>query len=357
MKIKKILAKKVFIPLKEPFKYALSTINELEYVYVYISAGDYTGIGEASPAKDVTGETQNSVMKVIETMKPFLINKSIETKDDIKKIMEEIDLQIIGNQAAKSGIDMALFDLLGKIENLPIYKILSGKNIKSVKLQKTFGFFDENNLENNVKDSIKTANHLKAEIIKYKVGYNEKYDLSLIKLARRYNPKIKIILDVNQGWKNFGTADLIFKKIKKYNILWIEQPLPASDYNGSAMLRKKYKIPIIIDEGMKSLSDCQKIKSEKSADLVNIKISKVGGFLKAKEIIDFCEKNKIKYMLGDMVHSDVATAANLHLATLGNFVSYDIDNSRVKNENIRGLEKNGLVYEIPQSAGLGVSII
>ena len=356
MSLEKIETKKNFIPLKKPFKYALASMTELPYVLVTVTENNIIGIGESSPAPDVTGETQESVINIINFIKPLIIGKPVENKKDIENILKILDAYVSNNQAAKSGLEMALFDLLGKKKNLPVYKILNGKNKKEIKLQKTFGFLNENNLENEVKESIAEAKSLGAEIIKYKVGLNKKYDLDLVKFIRKYNPKIKIVLDVNQGWKNFKKASPMFSALKKYNISWIEQPVLAYDYEGSAALRKKYKIPVMIDEGLKTISDCKLIKIKKAANLVNIKITKVGGFLKAKEIIDFCDKNKIKYMLGDMVHSNIATAANLHLATLGNFVSYDIDNSRVKEDVASGLQKNNLIYKIPQDPGLGVSI-
>jgi len=356
MALDNIEAKKIFVPLKEPFKYALDTLSELPYVLITINSGDFVGIGEASPATDITGETQESVISIINFIKPLIREKSVENINDIKEILEVFDTYVVNNQAARSGIEMALFDLLGKKINKPVYKILGGKSKKIIKIQKTFGFFDEDNLENEVKRSIEEAKNLGAEIIKYKVGFNKEYDLALVKFARKYSPKIKIVLDVNQGWKNLKQASQMFSILKKYNISWIEQPVLAHDYENSFLLMKKYKIPIMIDEGMKSIEDCELIKFKKAANMINIKITKVGGFLRAKEIISFCEKNKIEYMLGDMIHTNIGMAANLHLATMGNFVSFDIDNTRVKNDITEGITNNGLEYQVPQGAGLGIKL-
>jgi len=204
MSLEKIETKKNFIPLKKPFKYALASMTELPYVLVTVTENNIIGIGESSPAPDVTGETQESVINIINFIKPLIIGKPVENKKDIENILKILDAYVSNNQAAKSGLEMALFDLLGKKKNLPVYKILNGKNKKKIKLQKTFGFLNENNLENEVKESIAEAKSLGAEIIKYKVGLNKKYDLDLVKFIRKYNPKIKVVVkeSVNKDDQN-----------------------------------------------------------------------------------------------------------------------------------------------------------
>lgn len=357
MKIESIKAEKIFIPLKGSFDYALASMSELPYVLVMVKSESYTGVGEAACAIDVTGEDQESVLDTIEKISSLVIGKEITSMEDIKEIFDNINFKISANQAAKSGLEMALFDVLGKEKGLPVYKILGGEDKGFVKSQKTFGFLKEENLEQEVIDSLNLAKDLGSEIIKYKVGLSDNYDLSLIELIRKHNQNVRIVIDVNQGWKTLEKAREMFSKLEKYNLDWIEQPLLADDYDGSAVLKKEFKTPVMIDEGLKSVEDCKLIKEKEAADLINIKISKVGGFLSAKKIIDFCEQNDIKYMLGDMIHSNIGLAANLHLSTLGNFVSYDIDNSRVKDVLAFGIKKKDLIYEIPQSPGLGIELV
>jgi L-Ala-D/L-Glu epimerase len=356
MPINEIKVKKINIPLKGTFKYFLSTLDKLPYVLVTVQEGDLVGIGEAAAAADITGETQESVISIINLVRPFLLGRRLESKQDIEEMFTLINSQVVANQAAKAGLEMALLDLLGKKKGLPVYKLLGGINLGSLQVQKTFGFFNENNLEKEVKDSIDLAKKLGAKMIKYKAGLNNYYDLEVVKIARAYDGKIPITLDVNQGWVDYRHARPMFKALKPYHLSWIEQPVFSTDYDGLAALRKEFKIPVMIDEGVKTISDCELIRFKHAADLLNIKLTKVGGFLPAQKIIAFCKKNKIRYILGDMVHSNIGMAANLHLAALGDFISYDIDNGRIKRDVAVGIIRDGLTYEIPQKPGLGIEL-
>lgn len=356
MKITNISFKESNLKLIEPFSYFTATLDYLPYVEVKIKSNEgIIGLGEASLAWDVTGETQEGSYGLLKYIKPLLNNHPIDCIQDIKRIMDNIDINIYKNSGLKSGIEFALLDLLGKKEKKPVYKILGGKKIKNVVAQKVFSYKEKHSQD--LKENIQKALREGAKIIKFKTGDKLDSDLIIIKEVVNWFPNIKIVLDVNQGWKDFETAMPIIKKIETYktNICWIEQPIFSSDYIGLSKLTKKSKIPIMADESCHDLLDLKNLHINKSVKLVNIKLAKCGGILKAIEMVKYCEANNIIYMLGDMINSQLGTSANLHMATLGNFISYDLTSeSRLVNSLYSGLKIKGQLFYIPDELGLGI---
>ncbi|NQU77254.1 hypothetical protein HQ544_01000 [Candidatus Falkowbacteria bacterium] len=354
MLITDVIVKKLDIELTQPFSYYKACLNCLPYVLVVIKTNkELEGFGEGALAWDITGETQAGALEIMEIIKPKLIKKSVVNLEDVKNIMQEINENVYANSALKAGIEMALLDLLGKLKFLPVYKLFGEHKKKYVISQKTFSYKEEEKgqLEKNIKQALGEG----VELFKFKIGLGKDKDIKLVKKIHDINPKIKIGLDVNQGFESAELAISIIKELREFNILWIEQPLYYQDYDGLAKIRKKTNIPIMADESCHNLLDLENLYNRDSLDLVNIKLAKCGGIFEALKMIGFCDKYNIGYMLGDMVHSALGTAANLQLAGLGRFISYDLTlPGRVKNDMFTGLNFSGYKAFIPQGAGLGI---
>ncbi len=358
MKIKSITFKEFNLKLSEPFSYYTATLECLPYEIITIKTdNEIFGFGEAALAWDVTGETQEGALGLFKYIKPLLINHKLNSIEDIKEMMKNIDLNVHENSALKSGIEFALLDVLGKFKNKPVYKLLGGKEKEFVVAQRVFPYKEKHSDDLQQKITLSLQNG--AEIIKFKAGENSEIDYQIIEKVVNFFPTIKLVLDVNQGWKNFLNAWPIIKKLEKFkkNILWIEQPIFSSDYEGLAELSKKSEILIMADESCHNLLDLKNLYLNKSVKLINIKLAKCGGILPAMEMVKFCEEKDIKYMLGDMINSPLGTAANLQMATLGNFISYDLTlNNKIESDPTSGLKIDGYKFYIPQTSGIGVSL-
>ena len=355
MTIHDIKAKKFNIPLADSFSYHTLTLTKLEYVLVEIlSLKKQSGIGEAALAWDVTGETQDGSIAVVALICDIVRNSRVETVKDIEKIMGHIDNNLFGNTATKCAIESALFDLLGKQRKKPIYKLLNGKDKQWISFHKTFSFEESQN-DLNKQMAFLVAQGVK--LFKFKVGANEDKEAHMILSVRKNFPFVDIVLDANQTWDDYRDALFFLRQIRKARILWIEQPLKVHDYMGMQLMRRKINVKIMADESCHNLFDLEVLKKYNAVDLINIKLAKCGGLLAARKMIVFCEKHKIKYMLGDMIHSSVGTAYNLHAATLGNFITHDLTSpQRLKKDKAHGLVFNGFDVCIPEEHGLGVSL-
>lgn len=355
MKILKIEGQKLDIKLSFPFSYSTLTLHYLPYLLITIETDQkIKGFGEVALAWDITGETQKGAFQILELIKPFLLKKPINSLKDVKKIMHQINKNIFGNSALKAGIEMALLDLVGKFKRKPVYQLLKGRKKKYIFIQKILSFEEQNS--GKLEKIIKRALEQKVRFFKFKVGKESKIEKLIEKILKIF-PNLQIILDANQAWEEAKMAISIIKKLEKFkNILWIEQPIFWKDYQGLAEIRRKTKIPIMVDESCHNLLDLENLYFRKALDLVNIKLAKAGGIFEALKMIEFCEKHNIKYILGDMLHSSLGTAANLHFATLGNFLSYELTlPTRIKKDPFEGLKFEGFKAYIPQVPGLGVS--
>ncbi|MEW5759222.1 MAG: dipeptide epimerase [Candidatus Thermoplasmatota archaeon] len=315
MRIIDIVSYPINIPLKKPFVIASGSTKSYSGVLIEIITNErIRGIGESAPTK-ITNEDQKSVIEDIEKAKKRLIGKEPR---EIEKLLYE--LPKIG-KSAKAGIDIALHDILGKSCKLPLKYIFGGYRDK-IETSVTIGICS---LENTLKEA-KRLIDIGVKIIKLKIGISPKEDLEKVKEIRNcigYEPKLR--LDANQGY-SVAKAIETLKKMEGYDIEFVEQPVNLRNIRGMREVRKKVDIPIMADESMHNIDDLMKIISYDAAELLNIKLMKVGGLRTAMKISNIAEANGIKCMLGCMIETKVGITAATHLACgLKNIEYADLD--------------------------------
>ena len=216
MKITDIKFEKVKIKLKKPFVVALGTIEYCETVIVKVTTDEgYYGFGESAPFSPVTGETLDTVLLTLSNFKNLLIG---ENPLNIERIHHIMDRFIIGNTAAKAGIDIALYDIKGKVMNQPLYRVLGGFDNK-VQTDMTIGIGTPEEMAQDAKDKVEKG----FRILKIKVGINHQNDMEAIKKIREtVGNNIRIRMDANQGW-NVNDAIRMSRFFEKYGVEAIEQ--------------------------------------------------------------------------------------------------------------------------------------
>lgn len=355
MLIKDLNAEKYTLKLREPFSYHTLTLNRLLYVLVRTTTDTgLVGIGEAALAWDVTGETQAGALAAIKLIGPLIIGSHLRRVDDVSKMMGCVNSYLAGNTGLKAAVESALFDVLGQAEGKPIFELLGGKKKPFVLLQKTFSFEE---MRNDLENVIRKAQKQGVKIFKFKVGGDISAEVGILRTINTLFPDIDMVLDANQTWNSPASVLDFLQALSPVKIKWLEQPLHAQDYDGLAMLRHQTNVPIMADESCHTLWHLKILYEKQAIDLVNIKLSKCGGLLEAKRMITYCEKHDLKYMLGDMIQSDVGTAYNLHAACLGNFISYDLTlSSRLRSAKVSALSWGKYTVEVPIKPGLGVTL-
>lgn len=309
IKITNIQWKAFLLPLKEPLTVAFGTIYHSENILLEVSTdAGITGYGEAAPLAFVTGETASTVKIALKMFKFVLLGEDPLNLENIHKKMNSV---MYGNNSAKCAIDLALHDIWGKSERLPVYKLLGGQK-PNVQNDITIGIDEPSAMA-------KMASHFTHEmgfsILKIKVGGNLEKDVAALRLITKTVPKgTRLRVDANQGY-TLQTAKNAIEAFAELNIEAIEQPLPYWDFAGTAKLHQwaNGKILIMLDESIHSVHDAERVTQEESADILNIKLMKCGGLYPATLIAKEAENAGIICMVGCMIETRLASSAGLSL--------------------------------------------
>lgn len=324
------------LELKHPFNISNNSRTTTPAVLVEMEYEGMIGYGEAS-LPPYLKETQKSVQSFLAQI-DF---SSFDDKTDLNAILSGIDNLFPGNNAAKASIDIALHDLVGKIKQLPVYKMYEIPK-REVLTSYTIGIASTEMLILKLKEAENFS------YIKAKLGTSD--DRKIINTIRTETDK-PIYADINQGWKNREEALELTLSLYENNVLLIEQPFRKSNYKDTAWLTARSPIPIIADEAVQRLSDLDKIKDAYSG--INIKLMKCTGISEAYKMIIRARQLNLKVMLGCMTETSCAISAAAHLSSLADWVDLD-GNMLINNDKFDGVKAtNGKI--IPNDLpGLGI---
>jgi len=351
MGIRSIDVHPVVLRYREPFRIALGTEVESQNVVVRIHTdSEVVGIGEASPFEVVTHETPQTVMQTLDKIAPTLIGMDPLM---IEQIVETMDQAVTENPSAKAAIDMALHDILGKIAGKPLFKLIGGFR-KDVLTDITLGIKEPKEMAEEGVKAVKKG----FKALKVKVGVDPKEDFERIKGIREaVGSDIAIRIDANQGWTTHQAIEIL-KKLEPFNVEIAEQPVKADDIRGLAEVRRNSSVPVMADESVHTPNDALRVVNEEAVDLINIKLMKSGGILKAKKIAAIAESANVSCMIGCMSESAIGIAAGVHLAAAIKNIQYaDLDSDIILQDKLvlKGGAKLRASRRVPlQKPGLGI---
>lgn len=344
---------KLNIPYKEPFVISLGVIPSATNVVVKINTNTgLTGVGECAPFVFIVGETQETVFELAKQIGKLLKGKNPFAIEDR---LAEIDRAVKGNPTMKSAFDMALYDLLAKKADLPLYKILGGDNKREVYTDMTISIGTP---EKMAKDALSFKND-GFPAIKLKLGTTTEEDVARVKAIREaVGMDYPIRIDANQGWDPV-TAIKTLNALNKYNIEHCEEPIPHWNNKELVRVRENSPISIMADESVFDHHDAFRLASMGACDYFNIKFSKSGGINNALKIIAVAESAGIKCQVGCMSESRYALTALMHVVLARkSIVHYDIDSSLMLAEDpvVGGIEYKGSgKWELDDKPGIGAA--
>lgn len=353
MKITKINTKNVELKLIKPFITAALTRTKQPTILVKVETDEgIFGIGESVATRHIIGETTDSVLASLKELEKELIGIDPLNIELIHSIM---DKHLVYNSGAKAGIDIALYDIKGKVMNAPLYKVLGGFR-NTLETDITISI---DNIDNMVSSAIENVKNGFKEL-KIKIGLNPKKDIKSIKCIREaLGDNVSLKADANQGY-SITDAIKVLNEILKYNVILTEQPVPYWDINGMREIKRKTNMPIVADESVHNHYDAMKYIKQNACDMVNIKLMKSSGIFKAEKINAVCEASNIRCMVGCMVESRVAIASAAHFAaSKKNIIETDLDSFLLTEELpfVSGgfTNKNGKITLL-ERCGLGIEV-
>jgi len=239
-------------------------------------------------------------------------------------------------------LDMAGWDIFGKIKRKPLYELWGLDTDKSPVTDYTIGIDSIEKMLNKIKEK-------PWPIYKIKAGVEN--DIEIISALRK-ETSASFRVDANAGW----TLEQALEKIpvlKNLDVEFIEQPLAKEDWEGMKILYQQSPLPLIADESCVAEDDVEKCKNYFHG--INIKLTKCSGITPARRMIAKARELNMKVMIGCMNESSVGTAAIAQLAPLLDYV--DMDGPLLLKEDIAAsvIFDHGKI-NYPQVNGLGVTI-
>ncbi len=334
------------LSLATPYTIAYETISRVTNVFVSLKTDiGLVGLGCAAPDKEIMGDTPESVLKSLQWCQEQLIGKSA-SPNLLKQLAPTV------SSSALAAVDMALWDLKAKEENLPLCQLWSCDR-DSIETSITIGILP---LEETIVAAQKAVKE-GFQLLKLKGGLNVKKDMERVfRVREAVGSKIKLLFDGNQGYDE-ESALRFSKETEEARVEFIEQPTDKSDIRLLGRVSRKSSLPIMADESLLTVEDAILLANEKLS-LFNIKLQKVGGLTRAEEICDIAKASNIQCMVGCMDESALSISAALHFALANKNVTYaDLDGhlDLVTDPASKAvILKNGRLYPSP-SPGLGMS--
>jgi len=226
---------------------------------------------------------------------------------ELAKVNEVMDRNLLGHNYVKSAIDMACWDILGKAADMPVCQLLGGRFGEAVDLYRAISQDTPERMAARVAEYRAEGYHK----FQLKVGGAVEDDIARIKAVSAKLDKGDILVaDANTGWKLHEAARVV-DAVRDIDV-YIEQP--CRSYEECVSIRRRTARPFILDENIDSLEALLRAHADGAMDCINLKISKVGGLTKARQIRDLCVSLGYPMTIEDSWGGDVVTAAIAHLA-------------------------------------------
>lgn len=358
MKIKRIETLAISLPMVKPLKMSFEEVKSAENVLVRLETDEgVVGWGGAGAAPTMTGETVASMAAAIRYLAPRLEGMAL---DDIAAVMKRAGNYLYGNNSAKSVIEIALHDALGRSTRKPVHDILGGKRRDRVAILRMVG------TGKGAAADVEDAKRAQAEghvAFKIKVGVADPREdadrTRRICEALNGNGNLLICADANQGWTP-DQAITYARAVEDTTLAFFEQPVAGHDIEGMAKVARASRVPIGCDEGLHSLDDLRRHHEARAAAGFSLKTIKLGGMRPVMDAGLLCDKLGMKVNLASkMAETGINTAALLHLAAALPAVDWGVGfSSQYLVDDILKTPlsfANGHV-SVPQGPGLGIEV-
>jgi L-Ala-D/L-Glu epimerase len=353
--IKSIEIYKLHLPLKEPFVISLGPINSVQNIIVIIHASDgYTGWGECSPYMTINGESIDTCFIVGQYFAKALKGMNALDLEGCSIVMDEI---IYANSSIKSAFDMALHDIASQHAGLPLYRFLGGAKNKVIQTDMTVSI----GTPEKMKDDAIRFREQGFPAIKVKLGERKERDVARIQAIREgIGNELPLRIDANQGWSTADKAIEVLKALAPYNIEYCEEPIPRWSFMELGKVSAASPIPIMADESCGDDHDAERLIQLNACQMLNIKLGKSSGFLRAQRIVQLASGAGMHLQIGGFMESRLGMTAAAHFALMNNAIQhYDLDTPLMFAEDpVEG----GIVYKdhgivgVPEVVGLGARI-
>ena len=352
MKIESITLHHISMPLVAPFETSFGRETDRQCVLITLQSEGLAGYGECVATRDpgYSYETAGTAWHILKDfIAPLILGKEIEDAADFQRRVDGIR----GHHLAKAGVEMALWDLLGKRDGRSLKEMFGGTRDR-VDVGVSIGIQESASALLRTVESYLAQNYRRIKI-KIKPGR----EIEETSAVRRAYPDLRLQVDANSAY-TLETADAL-RPLDELNLLLIEQPLYEDDIWDHRKLQAEFKTPICLDESILSPRHARYALEMEACKVINIKPARVAGLSQGVMIHDYCRERNVPVWCGGMLETGVGRASNLAIASLPGFVlPGDISASDryyqrdITNE--RFVLNGDSTIDVPNGPGLGITL-
>ena len=318
MKIKKIKTIPLLIKNKHPYFWSHGVINTTEIILIEIETDNgIKGFGES-----IATPSPEGIKAFIDLASSYIVGEDVYENQRLMKKCYHSLFQAHGTCSAPrfgaqilAGIEMALWDLSGKIVDKSVHELLGGKLRDRIEY---FGFIQGNTAEELALDAKKLSKN-GHKVIYGKIGRDEFIDLEIVsKVREAVGEDVRLRFDPNEAW-DISTAKRMIGKLSKFSIEMIEQPCDHMNINILKQIKDLNKVSIGVDQSVFNLNDLFQIAYLQAADLVVLGIHETGGIAGLKKAAAVAESAGLNICIHGLHETGITTcASNQVAATLPN---------------------------------------
>ncbi len=295
------------LPLRHTFTISRESTDVQPTLIVELEQDGHRGYGEAT-TNAYYGATIARMSDAIHRVQSEIESSSC---DDPAELWQRFDEQLSSHRFAQCALDQAMYDLWGKRLGQPVHRLWG---------------LDTNRIPNsNYTIGIDSVDKMVAKLSEfpdwpiYKIKLGTQHDLQIVRELRKHT-SATFRVDANCGWTAKETVENA-KHLRDLNVEFIEQPLPASEWDAMKRVREESVLPLVADESCQIESDVPRCHGH--FDAVNIKLVKCGGLTPARRMIDQARQLGLQVMVGCMTESTVGISAIAQLLPLLDYVDMD----------------------------------
>lgn len=352
MRIDRVSLHHLRMRLRAPFETSFGKTVDRDCILLEIFSEGLVGYGECVADQDpgYSYETSQTAWHILrDFLVPVLLTEDLSGPQEFNRRVAHVR----GHPMAKAGVELALWDLLGKRQGCSLQKLLGGAAAQvtvgvSVGLQPSSAELVE-----------VVGGYLDQGYQRIKIKIKPGRDVGEAQAVRRAFPHIRLQVDANSAYTLESARSL--KPLDELDLLLIEQPLSEDDLWDHSRLQAQIRTPICLDESILSDRHARQALEMGACRVINIKAGRVGGLSQALAIHNLCLTQNVPVWCGGMLETGVGRAANLALASLPGFtLPGDISASdRYYAEDITHQRFNlnpDSTIDVPSGSGLGVTI-
>jgi L-alanine-DL-glutamate epimerase-like enolase superfamily enzyme len=305
MKVDRVEAIPYRIPMSKPLHFASGDVHQVDHVLVRLTTDDgIVGIADVPPRPFTYGETPASVIAILTGIfREILIGADPRDRSRIHSQLA----RTVGNQTAKGGIDIALWDVIGKSLGQPVHRLLGGY-APSLRVSHMIGFASGEEMVDEAQQYIEEYG---IRTFKIKVGRRPlALDIDVCRALRTaLDADIELYLDANRGW-TASEALRVLDATSDLGLTHFEEPDDAKEVLGRRRLVQQSRIPIVADESASTLGDAAREVQTGGATALSIKTARTG-FTESQKILAYAEALGLDVLMGNQIDTQVGSTATV----------------------------------------------